>query len=163
MLRHFAVATVILTALVAMFADGESRDAAEHAIAAREAKNRAMEVDAAKFGAPKLHLRAPDNQADQFGDEPGIESPQLNTFHGASGAAPIAQGNQAAFLPPPSLPMAPGATVTLHNVPADKLIPLRPGTAPANQRRAGFRPSDEQLETIRQNSRERSGNPNGVD
>ncbi len=163
MLRRFAVATVILTALVAMFADGESRDAAVGAIKAREAKNQAIAADAAKFGAPKLHLRAPDSQAGEFGDEPGIESPQLNTFRGAPSGPALAQGNQSGFLPPPSLPMVPGATVTVQNVPGEKLIDLRPGAAPATKRRASFRPDAQQMETIRQNSRERSGNPNGVD
>lgn len=52
-IRQFALITLIGTALVAMFADGENSQLAE-AIKARDAKNRLERQEAAKLGARKV-------------------------------------------------------------------------------------------------------------
>lgn len=62
MFRHFAVVTIIVTLLLAVFADGENREAlAENVsdeIAARQEAARVEQAQVAKFGAPKLVSRA---------------------------------------------------------------------------------------------------------
>ncbi|WP_374405546.1 hypothetical protein [Pelagerythrobacter sp.] len=54
MYRHFAVVTVCLTAGLAIFADGESRQAVADEIAAHEAQTDLERAEVAKFGQPKL-------------------------------------------------------------------------------------------------------------
>ena len=54
MYRHFAVITVCLTAALAMFADGESRDAVADELAAREQKAKLEKAEVEKFGKAKL-------------------------------------------------------------------------------------------------------------
>lgn len=163
MLRHFAVGTVIVTALVAVFADGESRDAAANAIKEREAKNQAMATNAAMFGAPKLRRRDPERELGTFGDEPGIESPPINNFTAGPSPPPLTGNIQSDLPSPPLLPMAPGASVTVHNIPEDQLITPQTGTVSAAKRRGVFRATEEEMRTIRLNSQMRSGNPNAVD
>jgi hypothetical protein len=63
MFRHFAAVTIVVTLLLAVFADGESGEAlAENVsdeIAARREANRVEAEQVAKFGAPKLIQRNP--------------------------------------------------------------------------------------------------------
>lgn len=48
--RHFAVLTVAFTACVAMFADGEGREAVANELAARQKQNEMLIAEAAKVG-----------------------------------------------------------------------------------------------------------------
>ena len=54
MYRHFAVVTVLLTAGLALFADGENREAVAGHIEQRQQEAEVREASYAKFGAPRL-------------------------------------------------------------------------------------------------------------
>ncbi|MCP5378794.1 MAG: hypothetical protein H6914_00010 [Novosphingobium sp.] len=52
--RHFAVVTLVVTLLMAMFADGENREAMADEIRSRERAAETKSVSAAKYGTAKL-------------------------------------------------------------------------------------------------------------
>lgn len=52
--RHFAVFTLVITVLMAMFADGENREAMADEIRSREQQAEVQTASAAKFGTGKL-------------------------------------------------------------------------------------------------------------
>jgi hypothetical protein len=54
MYRHFALVTVLLTAVMAMFASGENRNAATAHIETQTAENEVRRESQARFGAPKI-------------------------------------------------------------------------------------------------------------
>lgn len=56
MLRHFAAATVAITFCVAIFADGEGREAIAAQVEAREARTNLLEVEAGKLGTRRVGL-----------------------------------------------------------------------------------------------------------
>ena len=163
MLRHFAVATVLLTVAIALFADENQRAPIEEAIAKREAQNKLEAKDAEHFGNHKLAAKAsgPDTSAGFGADEP---MPQPDIPTGGSVRGPMAPGPMsqppAAMLPPPNLPRTPGASVTVRNVSGDYL-PTAQGTTA--KKTTPFRPNQKQIEDIHKASRERSGNPNDND
>lgn len=70
MYRHFAIVTVALTAALALFADGESREAMAEEIAAREQRNELAHASAEKFGKPRLVRKEPAS-AGSFGSDGG--------------------------------------------------------------------------------------------
>jgi len=57
--RHFAVVTLLLTGAVAVFADGENRQALAEEIAEREEQGRVARASAEMFGPPRLVKKAP--------------------------------------------------------------------------------------------------------
>ena len=60
MYRHFAVLTLLLTASVAFFADGESREVVAAQVAETKQENAVRRQSYARFGAPKLGAQQPD-------------------------------------------------------------------------------------------------------
>ena len=54
MYRHFAVVTLLLTASVAFFADGENREAVAAQVAEKKQETKVRRESYARFGAPKL-------------------------------------------------------------------------------------------------------------
>lgn len=61
MYKHFAVVTLVITGSVALFADGESREAIADEIAQHERDKALQRADAERNGPPKLAVRKPLN------------------------------------------------------------------------------------------------------
>lgn len=162
MLRHFAVVTVGLTVVIALFADEARNGPVEEAFAKREAQNQMMAKDAEKFGQHQLRIApgALDTAGEFAGDEAmPLPDPPASGVRNSLQPGPSAQAN-AMPLPPPNLPMTPGASVTVRNVSGDYL-PTAQGTTA--KKTTPFRPDAKQIEAIHQTSRERSGSAQGND
>jgi hypothetical protein len=75
MFRHFAAVTIVVTLLLAVFADGENREAitdgVSDGIAARQESERVEQAQVAKFGQPKLFARTPSRRASGGGGYEG--------------------------------------------------------------------------------------------
>jgi hypothetical protein len=70
MYRHFALVTVLLTAVIAMFASGENRNAVSTHIEEQTAENEQRRESYARFGAPKVG-GTPAPTAGSFADHEG--------------------------------------------------------------------------------------------
>ena len=79
LLKHFAAITLVLTASIAMFADGESREVITDQVDMRAARNQLLETEAEKLGTKKLkaHLTLKDNGRAYL---PFAEEGQANEF-----------------------------------------------------------------------------------
>ena len=168
LLKHFAAITLVLTASIAMFADGESREVITEQVDMRAARNQLLETEAEKLGTKKLkaHLALKDKGRAYL---PFAEEGQANEFgggmDGGGGGARISSGpGGPAQVEPgrfdarriPKLPMTPGASITVRGATADEL----PGPAVASgnrpKRQGSIRPTAKQQAEIKQVSSQRT-------
>ncbi|HNJ47954.1 MAG TPA: hypothetical protein PK479_05955 [Novosphingobium sp.] len=165
LLKHFAVVTVVLTAALAMFADEGSRSAIEGEIKDRQDYNEARAIEAQKLGPRKLAGGLNDNRGDSgFGGEEAGPSGGSGSYGGGSRQAPRGPRSQeAGLVPPPNLPMQPGATVTVRSGPYDDLALPEVTSGNKPKKKQPYRPDAKAIEEIQQVSKQRSGNPNGND
>lgn len=164
LLKHFAAATLAITACIALFADGSASEAAVDQVKAGEARQ--AEVDMAKSRKQTqqgLKVRNGGSSVPVEGGE-GPDGGGETYFHGGAVPAPITGGppRLASGPPlaiPPPLPMTPGASVTVKGVPVDQLPPTPASAArrKANQPQGSIRPTEEQIAEIHEASRLRSG------
>lgn len=164
-LKHFAIAAVVLTCLLALFASGEDWGARAQ-VDAVEAKNKLVEEQTERVGTKKLlnsvAVRAPESAAG-FGDDAG---PGAMGGGGGGGSmdmpavVPGPRGTGGIAPLPRSGPPVPGTVTTIKGVPSDQA----PGTRskPKNQVQSGAVSTD-QAKQIKANARERSGSTEGND
>ena len=163
LLKHFAVVTVALTALLALFASGEDWGA-QAQVEAVQAKNQLVAVEAEKLGTKRLAGKlkvSSEVQPGGFGEDSGgfgiTNSGGRGT--GSAGNSDQLTGRLAvpgpSAAPPPSQLQQPGDTVTKSNMAKEDL----PG--PGYRKKAGqsgpIRPSQSQLQQIEAASVQRSG------
>ncbi len=94
--RQFAAVTVAITLTIAIFADGESRQAIADEVAERDRKPAAREANADRFGAPKLIVEKPKRaQArDSFGTgQTTFGQPTLNPSRGGVASSQSGSGS----------------------------------------------------------------------
>ena len=161
LLKHFAVATVGLTALMALFTSDQDWGAKAQ-IAAVETQNEVLTAETEKVGARRLGARLivkRDPSPAEFGEEPGYD------FGEAGGNAPrlesesrgLALDGPSAF--PPQLPHTSGAILTVVNSSAP------PGAQPMRKFKARTQtaPTAQEAADIAANSARRSGHSGGAD
>ncbi|MBK9010141.1 hypothetical protein [Novosphingobium sp.] len=179
LLKHFAAVTVVLTACIAMFADGESREAIQEQVDMRAARNQLLETEAQKLGTRKLksNLAAKDKNPSSagFSDDGGmidVTAGDVTVGEGGVGrqlpSAPRfgsrqarGTGTQQSRVPIPILPATPGASVTLRGVPDDGVSGPRVTSGNTSKRSASIRPSADQKARIKELAHERTGSAAG--
>lgn len=165
MFRHFAIITVGITLCIAMFADGESRQAIEDEFSERQAQNEMLRADAARGANRPLVRRTPtrgsfsadvDETAAEFGGVMDTSTARGGTvrYRGSSGG-PARPGSDGTGDPLSDEAMAAEFAPRME-IGADGKP--RPAT-----RRPPPRPTPEQLQALRESSRLRSGSPDGGD
>lgn len=170
LLKHFAVVTLVLTACIAMFADGESREAIQDQVELRAANNTLLATEAEKLGPRKLraNLVVKDHKPARsgFADDGGMidvtipeggASRIMPPHPGAPDLAARAPGTQRAVPPVPNLPATPGASVTVRGMTADELSGSQAQSPTGRKRTGSIRPTAEQKAQIKELSRERTG------
>lgn len=168
LLKQFAIATVIITGLVAMFANGETAQL-QAEVQAREAKNQLLATEADKLGARKVAMgmvvkvKPVDWDGDagealeSTGGEGSIDpdAPRaVPSFTQSGGIRPPRS------MLPPSMPPVPGQTVSVKGQLATDLAgPFGDAARAREKGKAGtmFRPNAQQIEQIKATSRERTG------
>ncbi len=114
-LKHFAAATVTITALLALFAGGEDAGVAAQ-IQATQAKNDLIAQEQKHLGTKKIvkHLKV-QQSGGGFGGDEGGDFGGGSSGGGGGGAngtgRPMAQAGVPAFLPPSGLAARPGGTL----------------------------------------------------
>lgn len=174
LLKHFAAVTVVLTACIAMFADGESREAIQEQVDMRAARNQLLETEAQKLGTRKLksNLAAKDKNPSSagFSDDGGMidvtigegaTSRQLAPARRPSLSQGLGSGARQSQQPIPILPATPGASVTLRGVPDDGVSGPRVTSGNTRKRSASIRPSADQKARIKELAHERTGSAAG--
>ena len=160
LVKHFAMATVGLTGLLALFTSDQDWGAKAQ-IGAVETQNRVITAEADKLGARRLAARLiikKDPAPAEFGEETGYD-------FGGSGGAPRHEPEQSApaldspSALPPELPHTSGATVIVTNssAPAGDL-PFKKSKA-----RNQTAPTAQEAADIAANSARRSGHSIGAD
>ncbi len=170
LLKHFAALTLVLTGCIAMFADGESREAIQEQVDMRAARNQLLETEAEKLGTRKVRAnlaikdrnRAPSGFADDGGMidvtvGEGAVSRQISAPRTYSPGGARQPGIQADRPPVPILPNTPGASITLRGVPADVLPGPQVKRGSERKRTGSIRPTAEQQAQIKELSRARTG------
>lgn len=171
-LKHFAAATVAITALLALFAGGEDAGLAAQ-IEARDARNQLIETETSKLGTKQLKstLKVRGDRHSKFAFADGGEVVDTAGEWGGnngggqtSRGAPPAKSQRPSFLPPPELQAKPGSKITKQKV-AKK--PRRPGDPEDSQGGAndgdagnqpqGGRPENANMDAALEASRQRSG------
>ena len=158
LLKHFAAATVALTALLAIFASGEEWGA-QAQVSAIEAKNQLATTEAEKLGSRKVAttLKIANNVgAASFGDDDG------GNFGGGGGYA------QPAPQLPPAIPGRPSLRKPVSQLNANPLDPAKPPQPPGSaqepaqpQPAAPPAPTAQDIANITASSARRSGGPGG--
>lgn len=170
-LKHFAIATVVITGLLALFAGGEEAGLAAQ-IEATQAKNDLLEAEQKKLGTRKLkaHLKLKDQSKSQFAFSDGGEVSDMQADWGGGGGGGQVSARQMPrmgsrngppqasnpFAPPPGLDR-PGQTVQRRRM---AMPPGMKGPEDLdNEQEAGKGgpPTPEQIEGLRAASRQRSG------
>lgn len=82
--RHFAIVTIGLTLVLALFTDGENRQAIAQEIESREEQAAFARASAQKFGKPKL-LQAPPPSIGSFGEDVAMGAATTPSRSGAIG------------------------------------------------------------------------------
>lgn len=150
--RHFAIITIAITGCVALFADGESREAIVSQVEARSARNDLLKAEADKLGTRTLKasgLRLRDSKRSYLAfapDEPVSDSNYGAPMDGSETTVGESLRPHGAGL---NLPGAARQTAT-----APPGLPT--GAAPA-ARKQQAQPTAEQLAAIAAASRARSG------
>ena len=156
LIKHFAVATVALTGLLAIFASGEDWGA-QAQIGAVQENNQVLTAEAEQLGTRRLAAKLKvmpgpsrmgfdEDPGTDFGDRANDDAPQP-----APQQPGRARGNRSA--PPPGLASAPDATMTVNSAPPPAEDQL-PNTAKI---RAKSTPTAQQIADITANSARRSG------
>ena len=112
-LKHFAAGTVVITALLALFAGGEDAGVAAQ-IQATQARNDLIAQEQQQLGTKKIvkHLKVQQSGGGFGGDEGGDFGGGSSGGGGAiSGGRPMSQAGVPAFLPPSGLAARPGGTL----------------------------------------------------
>lgn len=161
LLKHFAMATVGLTGLLALFTSDQDWGAKAQ-IGAVETQNRVLAAESDKLGPRRLAARLVVREGPapaQFGEESGYD------FGETGGGAPRREpeprastlDNHSAL--PPELPHTPGATVIVTNssAPAGDLSLKR------SKARNQTAPTAQEAAEIAANSARRSGHSGGAD
>lgn len=114
MYRHFAVATLILTALIGFFADGENRDAAAEAVASTAQP--AADTPKAR---PSQSLAFRDGRKSQsWGNDAGGGGDGGDDGGGNAGDGEYGPGNATSAVSRPPVPMSPAMQLTsMANLP----------------------------------------------
>lgn len=150
LLKHFAAATVVLTALLAVFASGADWGA-QAQVQAIEAKNQLAETEAEKFGTKKVATTlkiANGVGAASFGEDGG----EFGGGGGGGGYAPVVPRMAQRPQRPASLAWnAPGGPTMAPPLPGHQPDPAKPGPSPTRT------PSPEEIAQIAASSAQRSG------
>lgn len=162
-LKHFAVAAIVITGLLALFASGEDWGASAQ-VKAVEAKNRMVESEAQKLGAHKITSSMAVNRPTDAGF---VESAGPGAIGGGDGGgsitpAPVvvrqASDDKAPIvLPPPGL--KPGQSYTV-SIPASGPAG---STKSAQTKQQNGAVSREKAKAISEASRQRTGSPDQGD
>lgn len=166
MYRHFAIITLAVTFCLAMFADGEHRDAMLEKAQEREAQNRMMQaekekVGEKKFGAKGMKFRDARSVKGSFGSDSG--PPADNEIRYSSGSNVSERRPAHGSLEPPS------ASERELGVAYDTPDVLPPGMSEEQMRKfilirkgekAKKRPTISELDQMVEASRQRSGAEN---
>ena len=81
MFQHFAIITVVITGLLALFADGESREAIEATVARNQAHAAASQAERSSGKAGKPVFKRADGQVEgRFGGEEGMPATPRKQF-----------------------------------------------------------------------------------
>lgn len=161
-LKHFAVAAVAITLLLALFASGADWGASAQ-VKTVEAKNRLIEAEAQKLGTRKITssmaVNRPVNTG--FGEVAGPSAIDVGGGGGSVAPAPAvvraSSDDKGPILPPPGL--KPGQTYTV-SIPASG-SPATGRTAQAKQQSGPV--SQDQAKAISDVSRQRAGSPDQGD
>lgn len=161
-LKHFAVAAVTITLLLALFASGEDWGASAQ-VKAVEAKNRMVEAEAQKLGTRKITSSMAVNRPVDtgFGEVAGPSAIGVGGGGGSVAPAPAvvraSNDDKGPFMPPPGL--KPGQTYTV-SIPVNG-SPAAGRTAQAKQQRGPI--SRDKSKAISDVSRQRTGSPDQGD
>ncbi|MFM6830521.1 MAG: hypothetical protein ACKOVA_09370 [Novosphingobium sp.] len=104
--RHFAVVTLIITACIALFADGERREAIGAEIKADQQRQEMRALDAERNGPKKIGADAGINRGNGFGGEVSESSEESSVDPSASGEPVMGQkqyrpqGQDTSMMPP---------------------------------------------------------------
>lgn len=173
-LKHFAAATVAITALLAIFAGGEEVGIAAE-IQARESRNQLIETETAKLGTKQLknNLKLKDSAKSQFAFSDGGEVVDSASGWGAGGgggqARPAPQNTSGPAATRTLLPRNPGETASIDGpdgVPdGAKPESLRAKKVPKKsvETKPVPEPSEQELEKGLEASRQRSGQVDASD
>lgn len=163
LLKQFAGVTIVVTGLVALFANGEAAQM-EAEVEAREARNQLLASEAERLGTRKVASSMKvKTQMGGWGSDAGGESGGEGAMD--SGGAP-ASPQKTVFVPnngpalPKNLPSVPGASVTVKGQVATDLTGPQGDAARAKEKgKAGYmyRPDARQIEEIKAAARERTG------
>jgi len=164
LLKHFAAATVVLTALLAIFASGEEWGA-QAQVSAIEAKNQLAETEAEKLGTKKVAttLKIANNiGVASFGNDDG------GNFGGGGGGG---SGYSPLAAPRPALnPARPALRKPNSQLNANPLDPTKPPQPPGSEQEpaqthptAPPAPTAQDIANITASSARRSGGPGGGD
>lgn len=161
LLKHFAAVTVVLTALIALFAGGEQSQIAQE-LAEREARNKLAQTEAETVGSREVADEAPRRSAGSWGsagqDDPGFSSgstdpnpPPMMASNGPKGRQ-IGPGlGRPAYLTPPPGPVPGGNAATMRGIERDRDDDTRPDP------REPTSPTADQAAALLQSSLARSG------
>ena len=169
MFRHFAAATVVITLLLALFANGEAQDvgeklATQHQFA--EANAKAMGKRELKFDVgsnAKAHKvgrlgRDGNGTAAVPVDDSPVGGGDLAWNDGSGDITPFARGSGAG--PGAVSPTVAGSVLHAEDFAEGAPVPGAPGSAPPNRAgaRKKSRPSQQEIDRLIADSRARSGN-----
>lgn len=164
-LKHFAAITIGLTALLALFANGEEGKLAAQ-VKAREAKNQLLAAEADKLGTRKLSsalaLKKKSDPGPIYEIADPVAAPASVGTVVAYDASFQRKGKVGDFAPPPNLNGVPGGKMTvtgmeLADTPdAARIKGLR------QKKKSAFKPNEQQKSAIFEASRMRTGSV-GVD
>lgn len=164
MLKHFAVATALLTACLALFADGEGRNEFGHAVAAREHEAAVAAAAAGERVKPKFALNSQIRDARRTYVPYPVEENEAGAAYGApmDGAAGSGGGGSGTSLGPlPSVRRSPDEAERGQLLPGPVTAQPGEGSAPSAPARSGpqapHRPSQQEIDRLEAMSLERSG------
>ncbi len=163
--RQFAIITLIITALLAMFATGESRDAIEDVVKEREAKSRLLHVEREKNGglAKSIAVRKPDEMQGSWGSAAGVSGsssnvsssgvmpPHMQGVPQGTGAGPMGPGPEEQMAEPGSPEFYAEANMTPDQIALNRERRRRNGNAQPRSM------TPKQIEAMLEASRKRSG------
>lgn len=153
--RHFAMITIAITGCVALFADGESREAIAAEIETRTDRNDLLRAEADKLGNRKLKangLRLRDSNRAYMAFAPDEPVSDANYGNPMDGSETTVGASLRPGAPALNLPGAGAAPVAATPPP-----PGLPAGAKQAAPRKAVQPSEEQLAEIAAASRARSG------
>ena len=165
LLKQFAVVTLALTAVLAVFAN-EQEWGAKAQIKTITDRNQLLKTEAEKFGPRALvnnfKIANSAGKASSWGDDQPASPPETvisydRTSDHSSAPLPLRLSSEGPFVP--DLPQKPGASITVTGMDAEDL----PNADPKKKKRKTgeqYRPiSPEELEALKAASRLRSGAP----